>query len=871
MSVLPPPAAPVAGAGAGGGSLRTAARLAFRDLRGGLEGFRVMIACLALGVAAIAAIGSFTAAVNQGLIADAQVLLGGDIDIRLTHRPASPAQIAWLETRGRLATATRMRAMARPMGGKGNKAGAKDRLLVEVKAVDGAYPLYGTVATDPAVALAAALAGDRPGAYGAVVERRLLTALGLERGQGFSIGKARFVVKAVLVREPDQASGRFKLGPRVIIGHEALAATGLVQPGSLIRYHYRLALAPGTDGRALEAELARAFPDAGWRVRNTGDPTPRLRRYIDRAALFFTLVGLAALLVGGIGVAGAVTGYLEGKRETIATLKCLGATGGFIFSMFAIEVGLIAAAGILLGLVIGAALPALGAPGLAAVLPLSPRIALYPAPLLAAACYGVAVAVLFTLWPLARAREVTAAELFRGIVAPVRFSPGAGVWAGLGLALGAIAAVALATAFRPSFALWFIAGALIAFPLFHLLGGAVAGLAGTIARRLAASRKRWPRLALALANIHRPGAPARAIITAFGVGLTLFVALVEVEGNLRRQIAERIPAHAPAFFFIDIQPHQLTGFEDAVRTVPGAGIPKRMPTMRGRITRINGRPVAAVKVRPGARWAVRGDRGLTHTGPMPEGTELNRGQWWPADYQGPPLISLDARIARGLGVGIGDTLTLNVLGREITARIKNTRRINWSTLGLNFVVIFAPGALEGAPQTFLATVTAPPEAEDALVRAVTDRFQNITAISVREALAAITAALDNIAVAARATAALALIAGVLVLAGAVAAGRRERTRDAVILKVTGARRRDLAVAYLIEYGIAGLVAGVAAVGLGTLAGFFILTRIMDSGWVFLPGPAAATAGAAAVIVVALGFAGTWRALAQKPAQVLRRV
>jgi putative ABC transport system permease protein len=256
---------------------------------------------------------------------------------------------------------------------------------------------------------------------------------------------------------------------------------------------------------------------------------------------------------------------------------------------------------------------------------------------------------------------------------------------------------------------------------------------------------------------------------------------------------------------------------------------------------------------------------------MPQGTELIRGQWWPADYKGPPLISVDARIARGLGVSIGDTLTINVLGREITARIKNTRRINWATLGLNFVVIFAPGTLEAAPQTYISTVGATPEAEDALVRAVTDRYENISAISVREALTAIKGALDNIAMAARATAALALIAGILVLAGAVAAGRRERTRDAVILKVTGARRRDLGLAYVIEYGIAGLVAGVTAAALGSLGGFFILTRIMDAGWVFLPLPAAGAAGIAAVAVIALGFAGTWRALAQKPAPVLRRI
>ncbi|MDX1484814.1 MAG: FtsX-like permease family protein, partial [Alphaproteobacteria bacterium] len=695
--------------------------------------------------------------------------------------------------------------------------------------------------------------------------------LGLGRGDRLRIGAATFRIAALLEREPDQASGRFKLGPRVLVSRAALAATGLIRPGSLIRYHTRIAYAPGTDGEALEAALAEAFPNAGWRVRNTHAATPRLRRHIDRAALFFTLVGLAALLVGGIGIAGAVSGYLEGKRETIATLKCLGATGGFIFALFAVEVGVIAALGIALGLAVGAALPALAAPALAGILPVLPQAALHPEPLLVAAGYGAAVAVLFSLWPLTRAREIGAAELFRGIVSRARFRPPAALLAGLALAFAAIAGLALATAVRPSFALWFIAGAVLAFPLFLGIAWAVARMAASWGRRLAAGARRRPRLSLALANLHRPGAPSRAIIVAFGIGLTVFVALVQVEGNLRRQIAERIPANAPAFFFIDIQPDQVAAFESAVKGVPEAGPLKRMPTLRGRITRVAGTPVGEVRVGPGARWAVRGDRGLTYTGPMPEGTEIVSGRWWPADYAGPPLISIDARIAAGLGIGVGDTLTLNVLGREITGRIANTRRITWSTLGLNFVIILSPGALEGAPQTYIATVGAAPRAADAIVRAVADRFENITAISVREALEVILEALDNIAAAARATAGLALIAGILVLAGAVAAGLRERTRDAVILKVTGARRRDLAAAYLIEYGIAGAAAGLGAAVTGSIAGYLILTLIMDAAWVLLPGPAVATLVVATLAVVALGFAGTWRALAQKPAPVLRRI
>lgn len=851
--------------------LGVAARMAFRDLRGGIKGFKVMIACLALGVAAISGIGSFNAAIQDGLRLDAQSLLGGDLDLRLTHRPASPEQIAWLEARGRVSSVARMRTIARVDGRADSSDERADRTLVELKAVDAAYPLYGAVETDPERPLAELLAKGPQGAFGAVAEASLLDRLRLKRGDEVRVGSIRLKITAVLAREPDLASGRFKLGPRVLVSEAALEQSGLVQPGSLIRYHTRIAYAPGTDGPAFEDALAEAFPKAGWRVRNLEGATPRLRRHIDRAALFFTLVGLAALLVGGIGVAGAVRGYLEGKRETIAILKCLGATGGFIFTVFALELGLIALGGILLGLLVGIGLPALLAPWLAAFLPIIPRGVIHPEPLLVAAGYGIAVAVLFALWPLARAREIPAAELFRGIVARSRFRPPAAILAALALAMAAIAGLALATAVRPDFALWFLIGAVVVFPFFYLLARLVAVLAAAAARGLAAAKRRRPRLALALANIHRPGAPARAIIVAFGVGLTVFVALVQVEGNLRQQIAERIPENAPAFFFIDIQPDQIAGFEDAIRGVPEAGGLQRMPTLRGRIVKVAGEPLQMDRVRRGTRWAVRGDRGLTYTSTPPEGTEIAAGEWWPADYKGPPLVSLDYRIARGLGLEIGDSLTLNVLGREITARLANTRRITWSTLGLNFTIIFSPGALEDAPQTYIATVTAPPRAEAAVVRAVTDRYANITAISVREALNTVMEALNNIAAAARGMAALGLIAGILVLAGAVAAGLRERTRDAVILKVTGARRIDLAIAYMIEYGLAGLAAGAAAAVLGSVAGYLILTEVMHTNWVFLPGPALVTLVVSVAGVIALGFAGTWRALAQKPAPVLRRL
>ena len=842
---------------------RTALRFALRDLRGGFHGFKVMLACLALGVAAIAGIGSLTAAVRDGLARDARVLLGGDLDIRVSQRPAEKQAVDWFRNHATVSSVVTMRTMGARTGA------ALKRVLIELKAVDRAYPLMGAVVLAPAMTLEKALQRDDEGLYGAAVERTLLGRLDLRLGDRLRIGLRDFVIRAEIRDEPDKASGAFRLGPRVFISAAALDATNLIQPGTLARWHYRLKYPPGTDGEALEERLDEAFPQTPWRIRNAGEATPRIQRHINRAALFFTLVGLTALLVGGIGVAGAVQGHLENKRGTIATLKCLGAGSRFIFMVFGTEIAIMAAGGVLIGLALGMLVPLALAPLLATYLPSTPGFSLHPAALAAAAAYGVAVAALFTLWPLARARQIPAAALFRGLVADPRFRPGAGTWAALTVAFIAVAVLALATAYRPSFAAWFILGAVLAFGIFAATGKAVRKLATLWGARLAKSRGSSPRLKLALANIARPGTPTGAIVMALGIGLTVFVALVQIEGNFQRQIASRIPDQAPAYFFIDIQPGQLKGFLDTVTAVPGTGEINRLPSLRGRISAVNGTPIDRIDVGHGARWAVQSDRGVTYAAVPPGNAEIVSGDWWPPDYAGPPLMSIDVRIAEGLGIGLGDTVTLNVLGREITARIANTRRIDWSQLGLNFTMIFSPGLLEAAPQTFIATVKAPRESEEALARAVLDRFANVTAVRVREALDAVADALGKIGMAARATAGLALISGVLVLAGAIAGGRRERTRDAVILKITGTRRRDLAIAYVIEYGLTGLAAALVAAGVGTVAAFLILTRIMEADWVFLPIPALITVVGAAFAVIGFGFAGTWRALAARAAPVLR--
>jgi putative ABC transport system permease protein len=833
-----------------------ALRLARRELRHGLQGFVIFLACLVLGVAAIAGVGSLSAAVGEGLSRDGQALLGGDMEFRLTQRAANAEELAWLQARGAVAETFQMRAMA-----KGDPSGK--RTLVELKAVDDLYPLYGRIELAPEGALATAF-GPSDGLPGAVVERQLLGRLGVAVGDRLVIGDATFRIAAAIAREPDKGTEAFALGPRVMIAKGALAATGLVQPGTIMQVAYRLKLAQGVDPGAIAAAAKADLPDAGWRIRDRANGAPGVRQFVDRMTMFLTLTGLTALVVGGVGVGNAVRGHLSAKTETIATLKCLGAPGGLVFQVYLLQVLALAGLGIVLGLMLGLVVPPVLAWALADTLPVPAIVGIYPGPLALAAAFGLLVALAFAVWPLARAREVPAAGLFRHLVAPARRWPRPAYVVLTGLALAALVALAIATAEDRRLAAWFVAGAAGAFVALRLTAH---GVIATV-RRL--PRPRRPGLRLALANLHRPGAETPAVVLSLGLGLTLLVVIALVQGNLSRQVEQRLPAQAPAFFVVDVQPDQLADLQATVAAVPGAGEVQMVPSLRGRIARVKGMDAEKWPIAPEGRWALRGDRGLTYAATQPKGSTVEAGEWWPADYRGPPLISFDAEVAKAMGIGVGDTLTLNVLGREIEARIANLRRIDWTTLGINFTIVFAPGTLEAAPHTFLGTIHArDPKAEAAIFDAVTERFPNISVIAMKEALATVDQILGNIAMAIGATASVTLLAGVLVLAGAMAAGHRHRVYDAVVLKVLGATRADVLKAYLIEYALLGLAAAVVAALIGGFAAWILVTRVMEAEWAMMPGRLGLTVLGSMALTVLLGLAGTWRALGRRAAPVLR--
>lgn len=828
--------------------------LARRELRGGFKGFGIFLACLALGVAVIAGVGSLSAAVDAGLSGDARALLGGDVEFHLAQRPASTQERRFLAASGAVSEITRLRAMA--FADNGN------RSLIELKSVDQAYPLYGATTLAPALDLANALQ-YRDGYWGAVAAQTLLDRLGLKLGDAIRIGEGRFILRAVLEHEPDSVSGTFELGPRVIVASEALAATKLIVPGTLVEHAYRVRLPQGADVPAFIAAAQQAFPQAGWRIRSFADASPSLQELLDRLTVFLTLVGLTALLVGGVGVGNAVESYLANKIATIATLKCLGASRRLIFATYLLQILALSLAGIAAGLILGALVPLATVPLLPTSLPIDARLGIYPAPLLLAASYGLLATLAFASWPIGSACEVRAANLFRNLIEPERLRPSIlptliTVIAGLGLAL-----LALATSADRVVAGWFILGAAATMAVFRLAAW------GMMEAARLAGRPRQPSLRRALANLYRPGAATSGVVASLGLGIAVLVTVALVHGNLMSELGESIPRLAPSFFFIDIQPNQVEAFDQLLNGMKDVSDVHQVPSLRGRITALNGVPVERAFVGPDARWATNSERGLTYAATLPPGSLLVAGDWWPADYRGPPLVSFAADLANGMKLKLGDTITVNVLGRDVTATIANLRTIDWSSLNINFAMVFSPGTLDGAPQSFIATARTSPQNEAGLERAVTDAFPNVSAIGVKDALATLSTIITAIAAAVQITAAVTLASGALVLAGAIAAGHRRRVYEAVVLKVLGATRGQIAGSFLIEYGLLGFAAALIAAIIGSLAAYFVLTRVMHESWDFLGGDVAATALLAILLTLLAGFAGTWHALGAKAAPFLR--
>ena len=834
---------------------RMAWTFAKRELRGGLRGFRIFLACLALGVAAIAAVGTVRASIQAGLAAEGASLLGGDAVVRFTYRFADNDERAWMvDIATRVSETTDFRSMLVV------NRDTPERGLTQVQAVDDLYPLIGATVLDPPMPLAVAFAG-KDTLPGAVIEKVLADRLALTVGDTFNLGEQSFTLSAILTSYPDNSGGGFGLGPRTLVLLKDLENSGLLATGTLMETNYRLDLPEDADLAALETEALSKFEDSGLRWRDARAGAPGVARFVDRIGAFLILIGLSGLAVGGVGVSAAVRAYLSGKAATIATLKTLGATRRTIFLSYFFQIAVLTLIGVTLGVILGAAIPLAFAPIIEARLPIPANFTLHPAPLIEAAIYGVLAALIFTLWPLARTDDIKPATLFRDAFGAGRTLPAARYLIATALLFALLIGAAILFSGTAFLTLWTAGGILFALALL-VMAAALARFTARKFRRLSRGR---PALRAALGAIGTRGGETTSVVLSLGLGLSVLAAVGQIDGNLRGSIANELPDIAPSYFFVDIQPDQIDGFRTRLDTDPQVTEYEAAPMLRGIITQINGAPARDFA----DHWVLNGDRGITYSATPSDGTLITQGDWWPEDYTGPPLISFSAEEATEMGLNIGDTITTNILGRDITATVHNFREVSFEDAGMGFIMSMNPAALQGAPHSWISTVYSAPEAEAAILRDLATAYPNITAIRVRDAIDQVVDLLGGISAATRYGALATLVTGFIVLIGAAAAGTPARTYEAAILKTLGASRASILRSFALRAALLGLAAGLVALAAGIAGGWAVSTFIMETDFTPIWSSAGIIilGGMAATLVAGLGFA--LGPLAAKPARVLR--
>jgi len=826
--------------------------IARRDLHRGLRGLRLLFICLFLGVATLATIGNLTTAITGEISSKGQLLLGGDIEIAMSQRKATEDEAAAFRGMGALSETIRLRAMAqRQQGGDG-----PSTVLTELKGVDRVYPLYGKLMLDNGPA--GTLSADE-----IVIARALADRLSVRVGQQLRYGNAEFLIRDIIADEPDRVGEGFTLGPVAITSLEGIYRTGLIQPGSLYVSKYRIKVLPETNVSAAVDALKRSFPASGFEIKTREGAAPGTSRFFERMGQFLSLIGLTALAIAGIGVSNGVTSYLAIKRNTIATLKILGASASDILRIYLMQIGAIAVLATLCGLAVGALLPLGLLRAAADILPVQPDFALTPWPFVTSAAYGLLIAFIFIMPPLAHARTLPAAALFRETVERRRGFDRASIVA-VGTAASMVIALALGTARDPLFAASVLGG--VAAVIAILLGIGVLVRLG--AQKMTSVRA--PLVRMAIANLHRPGAQTSALVVALGLGLTLFVTLAAIQSSLSAEIRNAVPRTAPDQFVLDIPIAQQQQFRDLVaRSAPGAEI-NIVPALRGTIVAYGGRRVADLKELPEDGWFLRGERGVSYSDTLPEGSELVEGDWWPEGYDGPPLISLDHDAAKVMNVGVGDKIVVSVLGREIDAQIASLRQVNWETMGFNYIMVFSPNTLRAAPHGLAATITLKRSgAEGTLSRALLTAFPTVSIVAVSEVVGQVTLLLAQMSTAIVLSGSVAILAGIAVLIGAIAASRHVRAYDSTILKTLGATRWQILGSQAIEYGLLAAVLVFVALGLGLAAAWFVIVQIFEFGWSPDWVLVLSTLGAGAVVTLGIGLLGSIPLMSVRPAQALR--
>ena len=835
-------------------NLKFSAQMAIRELRSGISGFRIFLICLVLGVGTITAVGTVKSGIEYAIGEKGSELLGGDAEAEFTYRLANTEELDWLKSiSANMSEILEFRSMANVI-----RDGQNERALTQIKAIDDKYPLIGDVQLSSGRALRDILRQPKS----AIMESDLVSRLGISIGDSFRLGLTEFILRDIIVTSPDDAGANFGLGPRTILKTEDLKTSGLIAPGTLFSAKYRLMITPSENFDTLKTLAKTKFENSGMRWRDSRNGAPGISEFVTRLSAFFIMVGLAGLIVGGVGIGSAVKSYLNRKIATIAVLRSLGATNFQIFMTYFIQLSILSLLGIALGLGLGAIAPHILAPFLKVIIPIPIDIVFSLKPIYEAAIYGAIIATLFTLWPLSKCENIQTAALFREMNLLSYRLPRFKylVWS-LGLLIILLITSALFNQ-NPKLTSWFALGFSVAVLALFLS----ASILIAIIKKLARFANGRPSTRWALASMGGTQEGTSNSLLAIGLGLTVLGIIGQVDGNLRTSINNDLPKVAPSYFVIDIQKSQIEEVRRTLNSYNGVTSFDEAPMLRGIITKINNEQASEVA---GDHWVIRGDRGITYFEELPERFNLTEGRLWPRNYSGKTQISFAAEQAEELGLGLGDRITVDIMGKEITGEITSLRNVDFSTAGIGFVIAMNPSALKNAPHSFITTIYANTESEIGIFNTLARKFPNITLIKVKGVIERVSDLLGSIATASSYGALTTLVTGFLVLLGSAASGQSARSYDAAILKTLGATQKELIISYIIRFSFIGATAGCVAIFFAICGAWGITTYVLELPFqiIWLTVFLVITGGLVANLLAGLYFA--MKSLKVSPAKFLR--
>jgi putative ABC transport system permease protein len=843
--------------------MRFVLRMAIRETRASLQRLFFFFICIAVGVAAIVALRSVIQSVRAVFGTEAKSLIAADVVIGTT-RDWTPEARATIDRR--LADAGTVErtemvetpTMVRPADR--SKAVAK---MAELRAVQPRFPLYGSIDLDGGQSYSPALLAD----HGVLVRPELLTALGVSVGDAIVIGRTAFTIRGVIVREPGRGMGEFSLGPRIIIGYDDLASTGLLGFGSRAR---RAMLVKVAEDRVepLVKALREDFKDDFVNTRSFRSNEDQIGRDFDRAENYLSLVGLIIVILGGIAVSSVTRVFILQKIRSIAVLKCLGARSGQIIAVYILQVMTLGLAGSLLGVAL--------ARGVLAAIPLMLGSS---TSILAQAHYGVSwraavqgmaigvlVSLLFSVVPLLQVRFIKPSLLLRDeTVRRARDWLGMVVMVAVSLALVALTAwQAASLKVGVVVCVGFAALAVI----LHLAGRALVALIAPLA-----NSRSFP-LRHAVLHLSRPGNQTRVILLAVGLGAFFIVGVRSLQASLLGEFSVQVAADAPDMFLLDVQKGQADGVRAFLDDpAHGAGAFQLIPVLRARVVGVAGQEVTldgADEVRKSGS-AIGREFTITYRDHLESNERVIQGAFW----HGPSAdaeVSVEKLIAERARLHVGDTIRFDVLGRVIAAKVTSIRDVEWrESRNGGFVFLFRPGVLDQAPQTFVSPLKGP---EGVAARArfqhdLVERFPNVSVIDFHEVLETVRDVMSKVTLAITVVGGLVLFSGGLILIGAVAMTKFQRVYEAAVFKTLGANTRTIARMLLFEYGVLGSLAGLIG-SLGAVALTWGVSRYaLEIPWRVFVGEHVAGVLLTAALVAIIGVVSSLDVLRNKPLATLR--